>query len=152
MAGCHGDWALNTVSPSPSLRTTLKLSRMTQTGWVVCSGVTVVLLSSSDPRSVMTGRGLVDWLLPYPLADYQCVHSSSSSQPLHCLQTCKTHKMHEPCNSLPPPLQTVLQRIPIHDVASASYINDDDQHLLFVKAGKIQYVTVSVVICIVVLQ
>lgn len=31
--------------------------------------------------------------------------------------------------------QTVLHRIPIHEVAAASYVNDDDQHLLFLKAG-----------------
>ena len=31
--------------------------------------------------------------------------------------------------------QTLLHRIPIHEVAAASYVNDDDQHLLFLKAG-----------------
>ena len=40
---------------------------------------------------------------------------------------------------LPPSLflsQEVLHRIRIHEIASASYVNDDDQHLLFVKAGE----------------
>ncbi|CAI7993782.1 Cerebral cavernous malformations protein 2 homolog [Geodia barretti] len=30
---------------------------------------------------------------------------------------------------------TVLHRLPIHEVASCVYVNDDDQHLLFLRAG-----------------
>lgn len=29
----------------------------------------------------------------------------------------------------------MLHRIPIHEIASVSYVNDDDQHLVFLKAG-----------------
>lgn len=32
--------------------------------------------------------------------------------------------------------QVLILRIPIHEVASLSYINDDQEHLLFLKAGK----------------
>ena len=34
-------------------------------------------------------------------------------------------------------LQVLILRIPIHEVASLSYINDDQEHLLFLKAGKV---------------
>ena len=31
--------------------------------------------------------------------------------------------------------QTVLHRVPIHQIACCCYVNDDDQHLLFIRAG-----------------
>lgn len=33
-------------------------------------------------------------------------------------------------------LQVLILRIPIHEVASLSYVNDDQEHLLFLKAGE----------------
>ena len=40
------------------------------------------------------------------------------------------------CNIYTKLLQVLILRIPIHEIASLSYINDDQEHLLFLKAGK----------------
>ena len=32
-------------------------------------------------------------------------------------------------------LQTVLHRFPIHDISCCCYVNDDDSHILFLRAG-----------------
>ena len=33
-------------------------------------------------------------------------------------------------------LQKTVNRFPIHEIASVSYVRDDDEHLVFIKAGQ----------------